>query len=59
LGQDSQSKRSLQAPLKESFEASSPQSACESNMAASSCRASSQPDHRSFVATATKQERES
>jgi hypothetical protein len=44
--------------LKEVLETSNLESAFESNMAASSCRASSQPDHRSFVATATKQERE-
>jgi hypothetical protein len=56
--QDSLSKRALQVPLKEVLETSNLQSTFESNMAASSCRASCEPEHRGFVATASKQERE-
>jgi hypothetical protein len=56
--QDSLSKRALQASLKELLETSNLQGAFESNMAASSCRVSSRPEHRGFVATATQQERE-
>jgi hypothetical protein len=56
--QDSLSKRALQVPLKELFETSAARAASESNMAASSCPAKTEPEHRRFVATASKQERE-